>query len=696
MPKFTPRDPQSRTNKPYTKPNYRPDRPPRPSDPHPASSSSARPPHFNRNGPPPRPQADRPPRFGPPQSKGKAKAKDQPESLDLTGQILTEPPRLSDFAFLGRLNLTDCGLTTLSFVKEARRTLTWLNVSGNNLRAPEAWEGIGELKGLYVLNASHSGLTEVPRCVASLTSLKALVLSHNSIKTLEHIGSLPDLNTIVVSNNSLTSLPSSLATLPSLKKISAAHNQLTSPGLPDLSALPALHELRLNDNRTLTSLPPHFGSWGKAPLPAGERDTKRRQGLEILDLGNCGFDSWFGLRALAQQDGIVNLGLKGNKVAEEAMQAGFDDFKSKITILLPSLRILDNVRFDAKHLDLKTKRSSRTAEQAILDAGPMALALNAKKENPVEISAEALKERERERENRRRRKLGLPELGDGRRKEKREKEAEEQRGEEKAEAEGEGEGADAEEKSAPAPSKEKKRQRDDQATPTPAPVAVADVDVDSTAPGAEPARKKKKKNRHEARRLAEGESADAEPAKPTASTDTAPTTKSKKPSAASSSSSSDKPAPAPKQPPVTATDTSSSASKPKDPKRPKKKKGGLLDALRADPDSDGAVPSPSPAASAKPAPTPAPAPAEPQPQPDEKPDKQKTSVLRVVEVRKSDKGATRKGASAAAKGEGGEGTKPQVDVGELLGLGKKNEGAESGAVGGALGGSGWFGGGGWD
>ena len=151
----------------------------------------------------------------------------------------------------------------------------------------------------------------------------------------------------VVSNNSLTALPRSLAALPALKKISAAHNQLTSPGLPDLSALSHLHELRLNDNRSLSSLPSHFGSWGKAPPPppssAGalvpdsgyqqKNKPRSRGGLEILDLGNCGFESWFGLRELAKQDGIVNLGLKGNKVAEEAVAAnGFESFREKVRV----------------------------------------------------------------------------------------------------------------------------------------------------------------------------------------------------------------------------------------------------------------------------------------------------------------------------------------------------------------------------
>lgn len=171
----------------------------------------------------------------------------------------------------------------------------------------------------------------------------------------------------VVSNNKLTSLPSTLTSLPSLKKISASHNLLTPSGLPNLSSLSHLHELRLSHNPSLTSLPSHFGGWGKQPLPAvadsqadaGRENQRRgrgagaggvagkRQGIEILDLSSCGFENWYGLRAIAEQDGIVNLGLKGNKVASDAMSGaeggaggdtGFEEFKSKVRSSSPFCR----------------------------------------------------------------------------------------------------------------------------------------------------------------------------------------------------------------------------------------------------------------------------------------------------------------------------------------------------------------------
>lgn len=165
---------------------------------------AARPPHHGKGKQPTRDGEDGPP------SKGKDAA------LSLAGTILTAPPNLANHANLRKLDLSNCGLTSLSFVRDVRRTLTWLNVSGNNLRAPEAWDGVNELGGLFgelsrrfatvcpelnplpfaVLNASNCQLTEIPSVVEVLHSLKALVITHNKLKTLDHVKGLAHLNTI--------------------------------------------------------------------------------------------------------------------------------------------------------------------------------------------------------------------------------------------------------------------------------------------------------------------------------------------------------------------------------------------------------------------------------------------------------------------------------------------------------------------
>ncbi|BGP41460.1 hypothetical protein JCM10450v2_005506 [Rhodotorula kratochvilovae] len=629
MPKHQP-DRHANPRKPYSKPRR---------DGGPASSSA--PPRPRRQFPREDDNEGRVPQRGRFQKpKPEAKGKAQPTQLDLSGQELASPPPAADLANLAKLNLSNCGLTSIAFVKSAASSLTWLNVTGNSLAAPEAWKGIEQLQTLFVLNASHCGLTEVPACVASLSKLKALVLSHNSLTSLKHVGNLPDLNTIVVSNNALTAFPSSLATLPSLKKISAAHNRLTSSSLPDLSTLAHLHELRLNDNPTLTSLPSHFGAWGKAD---------GAKGLEILDIGNCGIESWFGLRELAKQGAVVNLGLKGNKVAEDAVsQTGFDEFKAKLTILLPALRILDTHRFDAKFADLKTRRAQRTEEQKILDAGPMALAANAAREAPVAVD-EVLRARERERENKRRRRKGIvEEVGEGRAKKR-------VKGDNGAGGEG-AEGEDAEATTAAEKAEQEKVEEE---------------------------RRKPKKRKSRAEKRAAKEGADAAPS---AEADAAPV----EAAAASAAVAETVDAPAPVE-----------AKKDKAKGKGKKKKGGVLAALQGDADDDDDAAA---SRASKPAPAPVPAPAAPEPAPKE--EKQKTSVAKIIEVRRP--GADGKGGKKGRKGMAGDAdAPPKVDVGALLGLAKpasaaaeegKEEGAKA-AVGAGLGagvGSGLFGGGGWD
>ncbi|GAA5873198.1 hypothetical protein JCM8547_006812 [Rhodosporidiobolus lusitaniae] len=623
------------SGKPYTRPGGPQGRPPR-------SSESSNPRRFNSDSSTRRPQG----KPGAP-SRKLEQPKQHSTALDLSNQALAESPADDALAGCQKLNLSNCSLASIAFVRAAAGSLTWLNVSGNDLSAADAWDGIGELKGLFVLNANNCNLSVVPPCVASLSSLKALVLSHNQLKRLEHVSSLPDLNTIVVSNNALTALPSSLSTLPSLKKISAAHNQLTPSGLPDLSSLSHLHEIRLNDNPALTSLPPHFGSWGKAPLPASslpdpsfaedarkgkgaeKQRQKTRQGIEILDLGNCGFQSWFGLKELARQGEVVNLGLKGNKVVEEAKEeSGFEELKAKLTVLLPSLRILDNVRFDAKFAALKAARESRTEEQKILDAGPMALSLNAKRAEPVKISKEALQDRERERENRKRRKRGEEEVTKEMVEEKKRLKEERRREREAAylarkaaEGDGEAEGGDMR--------KEGKRDKGKK--------RAAEAD--------EVEKEKRKKGKKDRAALVEGTSA------PSADEDA-----------------------------------------PRPPKQ-KKQEGGVLAALRGDPsETSSSTPAKLPA-------TPAPVPAAPASTVEEKASRpEKTSVAKIVEVKKAGKKKGKKG------GDGDE-EKNKEDVGALLGLlgakkedvGQATQNTEESTSGwGAGSGTGVFGGGGWD
>lgn len=81
---------------------------------------------------------------------GRDKGKEKEDtSLNLSGAPLLASPSFAQHPNLRKLDLSNCGLSSLSFVRDFRRSLTWLNVSGNNLGNPDAWDGVNELSGLF-------------------------------------------------------------------------------------------------------------------------------------------------------------------------------------------------------------------------------------------------------------------------------------------------------------------------------------------------------------------------------------------------------------------------------------------------------------------------------------------------------------------------------------------------------------------
>lgn len=271
----------------------------------------------------------------------------------------------------------------------------------------------------------------------------------------------------------------------------------------------------------------------------------------------------------------------------------------QLTILLPSLRILDTHRFDAKHAELKAARSARTAEQKILDAGPIALALNEQSAAPIQVD-ELLKERERERENKRRRKKGIQEqVGEGKKRRREERQAEEE------EATTTTTGADTGQK--------RVREASD------LPAAAVGIEEEDEKP-----KKPKKRTKAERKALAKARTTDD----PTASS---------------------------------WPDTPAHA-----------RKGGALDALRG-----GDVP-PAVAAAAASKATAAPAAgadAEEELRPDQV--KQKTSVAKIIDVRKAEGGGGG-GKKKKKHQKGGDQEAAKVDVGALLGLAPARGDADSG------------------
>jgi hypothetical protein len=196
-----------------------------------------------------------------------------------------------------------------------------------------------------VLDLSRCSLTSVPKAVGELSALRALVLTGNQLTRLARLKNKPELNSLstffrntilnwrpprpwpstdlravwypVVSNNRLTSLPSSVGSLASLTRLSASHNLLEADGLPDLSALSKLEQVRLGNNPTLKALPDHFARWA-----AG--------GLKLVGLSSCGFEGWEDLRPLAGHEGLENFELKANPIAEREKETDEELYRSKV------------------------------------------------------------------------------------------------------------------------------------------------------------------------------------------------------------------------------------------------------------------------------------------------------------------------------------------------------------------------------
>ena len=254
-----------------------------------------------------------------------------------------EPDGLKTLAFLGKA-------ASLSRKKHKKgeqasplaQRLTWLNVAGNESlgEADDAWDSLAQLVALNVLNASHCAMRQFPAGISVMHSLKALVLSHNALESLPSaFPHLPELNTLVLSHNALRKLPSTLpASLPALKKLSLSHNRLGEEGdaLPDLTVCMHLREVRLNGNEALRRLPESVATWGRGV-------DGRAPGLVLLDLGDCGLDSWESVAPLlrapeGRRKGLANLSLRGNGVTMS------DGYKERVCGVHPTLRVLDNVR----------------------------------------------------------------------------------------------------------------------------------------------------------------------------------------------------------------------------------------------------------------------------------------------------------------------------------------------------------------
>ncbi|WWC98695.1 hypothetical protein V866_005588 [Kwoniella sp. B9012] len=227
------------------------------------------------------------------------------------------PPSPERLANVTRIDLAGSGVKDVSWLKDAKG-VTWLSLNGCQIE--RGWEQVGELDKLTVLNINGCGLSELPSSLAGLKGLKALVAMNNDWKELneEVLKGWKELNSLIISHSpNLISLPTTLSSLYHLSKLTFSHcPKLTSDSLPDLSQLPLLRDVKMNNLPLLTQLPPHIVNWGKGNLDKvgkGKNEDKFGDGLEVLDLGNCSlsFDSIKTIFNLGSSSSSNSSGTKG-------------------------------------------------------------------------------------------------------------------------------------------------------------------------------------------------------------------------------------------------------------------------------------------------------------------------------------------------------------------------------------------------
>ena len=173
------------------------------------------------------------------------------ESLDLSGQSLTELPRwIGNLSNLKVLNLSS---NRLSLLPEEIGNLTNLEILylGRN-RLSILPDTIGNLSNLKILNLVCTALIALPETIENLSNLEELYINNNS-RNCEHsnqIGILPDsignLNSLRIFNlggNDLRTLPESFGNLSKLTYLNLNGNKISSlpSSLLNLSSLTEFH-----------------------------------------------------------------------------------------------------------------------------------------------------------------------------------------------------------------------------------------------------------------------------------------------------------------------------------------------------------------------------------------------------------------------------------------------------------------------
>lgn len=277
-------------------------------------------------------------------------------SADFSNSEVRHVDSLKECEKLHKLNLSKNGLKKSDALSGLRKvsTLTWLNLSQNELQDCAVFNS--KFEKLLVLNLSHNKLESINENIKGLKSLNALILNNNHLKSdsLKFLKGLDNLNTLVLSHNPEIDTLDTLPPLPNLVKISCTNCSVTSFPMDLSIKFPKLKELRLSGNK-ITSIPLRAFK----VLNVSENITTVP--LQILELGNNlieEFEDISPLKFIASS--LFHLSLKGTELSKRYDPVTDDnnenEYKKTIIDLLPTIRVLDGVRFDPKFIERRKKR----------------------------------------------------------------------------------------------------------------------------------------------------------------------------------------------------------------------------------------------------------------------------------------------------------------------------------------------------
>jgi len=145
------------------------------------------------------------------------------ELLNVAGNAFDAlPVEVLEMGFLGRLGISNCGLTELP-------------------------EGLADaFPNLWLVNANSNALTEFPESFTSMTGLRRLSAARNQLVALpDDIGAMVNLEHVSLDRNQFTEIPASIANLQNLTFISFSRNPLESLP-PEILQLPDLAHVSVN------------------------------------------------------------------------------------------------------------------------------------------------------------------------------------------------------------------------------------------------------------------------------------------------------------------------------------------------------------------------------------------------------------------------------------------------------------------